>query len=167
MSYCVDANIFLTAWHVTYPKTIFPTLYREMEEKMPDHIILIKPVFDEIEPVSGKIDPNKLKEQHPVRTWLKNDLGISETPVDDAVKQKALELMEKYETDVHPKGASESDITLIAYSILHTHTVVTFEEEQNQKPTKKSNYKIPLICQEEGVECINFVELLTRCEITV
>ena len=58
MSYCVDANIFLTAWHVTYPKTIFPTLYREMEEKMPDHIILIKPVFDEIEPVSGKIDPN-------------------------------------------------------------------------------------------------------------
>ncbi len=167
MSYCVDANVFITVWNLTYPKSVFPTMYREMEGKLHDRIILIKPVFDEIEPVSGNIDPQKLKEQHPVRTWLKNDLGISETPVDDSVKQKALELMGKYETDEHSKGASEIDITLIAYASLHAHTIVTFEAEQNQKPAKKSNYKIPLICREESVECINFVELLTRCEITV
>ena len=167
VSYCVDANVFITAWNLTYPKSIFPTLYREMEEKLPDHIILIKPVFDEIEPVSGKKDPQKLREQHPVRTWLKKDVGISETPVDDSVKQKALELMGKYETDEHSKGAGETDITLITYASLHTHTIVTFEAEQNQQPAKKSNYKIPLICQEERVECINFVELLTRCKIKV
>ena len=167
MSYCVDANVFITAWNVTYPKSIFPTLYREMEGKLPNHIILIKPVFDEIEPVSGRKDPQKLKEQHPVRTWLKIDLGISETLVDDSVKQKALELMGKYETDEHTKGASETDITLIAYTSLHTHSVVTIEAVQKQKPAKKSNYKIPLICQEEGIKCINFVELLKQCKITV
>ena len=138
-----------------------------MEGKLPENIILIKPVFDEIEPVSGKKDSQKLKEQHPVRTWLKEDLAISETPVEDSVKQNALELMGKYETDEHSKGASETDITLIAYASLHVHTVVTLEAEQNQPPVKKSNYKIPLICREEGVECINFVELLRRCRITV
>ena len=167
MSYCVDADVFVTAWNVAYPKTIFPTLYREMERKLPSHIILIKPVFDEIEPVSGRKDPQKLKEQHPVRTWLKIDLGINETLIDDSVKQKGLALMNKYETDEHSKGASETDITLIAYALLHLHTVVTLEAEQKQKPAKKSNYKIPLICQEEGIKCINFVELLRQCKITV
>ncbi len=94
-------------------------------------------------------------------------LGVIETAIDDSVNQKALELMNKYETDEHSKGASDTDITLIAYAWLHSHTVVTLEAEQNQKPMKKSKYKIPLICQEEAVECINFVELLTRCKITV
>ena len=135
--------------------------------KLPNHIILIKPVFDEIEPVAGKKDAQKLREQHPLRTWLKTNLGINEIPVDDFVKQKALELMNKYETDEHSKGASETDIVLISYASLHTHTLVTIEAEQKQKPTKKSNYKIPLICQEEGIECINFVELLRQCKITV
>lgn len=167
MSYCLDADVFITAWNVTYPKSIFPTLYQEMQGKLPSQIILIKPVFDEIEPVSGRKDPQKLKEQHPIRTWLKNDLSINETPIDDSVEQKALELMNKYETDEHSKGASETDITLVSYAWLHSHTVVTLEAEQNQKPAKKSKYKIPLICREEAVECINFVELLKRCKITV
>lgn len=60
MSYCIDANVFITVWHVTYPCEIFPTLYRAMGNKLPGNIILIKPVFDEIEPVSGKKDRQKL-----------------------------------------------------------------------------------------------------------
>ena len=167
MSYCLDADVFITAWNVTYPKSVFPTLYQEMQGKLPSEIILIKPIFDEIEPVSGKIDSQTLKKQHPVRTWLKNDLSINETLIDDSVEQKALELMNKYETEEHSKGASEADIKLISYALLYSHTVVTLEAEQNQKPLKKSKYKIPLICLEEAVECINFVELLKRCKITV
>jgi len=139
----VDANVFITTWNVTYPQSIFPTLYKEMERKLPGHIILIKPVFDEIEPVSGKKDLQKLRDQHPVRAWLKIDLGIQEASVDNSVKQKALELMNKYETDKHAKGASETDITLIAYASLHEHTVVTIESEQKQKPAKKIKLQNP------------------------
>ena len=167
MSHCIDANVFITVWHVTYPREIFPTLYREMDNKLPGNIILIKPVFDEIEPVSGRKETQRLKQEHPVRMWLKEDMGINETPIDDKVRQKALELMAKYETDEHSRGADEKDVTLIAFALLSNHTVVTLEAEQKQPPAKTSNYKISLICQIENVECISFVELLGRCNIRV
>ena len=167
MSYCIDANVFITVWHVTYPRKIFPTLYQKMENILPANIILIKPVFDEIEPVSGKKDVQKLQKEHPVRMWLKEEMGINETAIDDRVRQKALELMAKYETDEHSRGADEKDVTLIAFALLSNHTVVTLEEKQKQPPAKTSNYKIPLICQIENVECISFVELLGRCNIRV
>ena len=167
MSYCIDANVFITVWHVTYPRKIFPTLYREMENKLSGNLILIKPVFDEIEPVSGRKEPPKLKQEHPVRMWLKEEMGINEMAIDDKVRQKALELMAKYETDEYSRGADEKDVTLIAFALLGNHTVVTLEEKQKQPPAKKSNYKIPLICQIENVQCINFVELLWRCNISV
>ena len=167
MSYCIDANVFITVWHVTYPPAIFPTLYQEMKNTLPGKIILIKPVFDEIEPVSGKKDVQTLKKEHPVRMWLKEDMGINEMAIDDKVKQKALELMAKYETEERSKGADEKDVTLMAFALLGNHTVVTLEAEQKQPPAKKLNYKIPLICQKENVECISFVELLGRCNIKV
>jgi len=167
MSYCIDANVFITVWHVTYPRKIFPTLYRAMGNKLPGNIILIKPIFDQIEPVSGRKDAQKLQQEHPVRLWLKEDMGINETPIDDKVRQKALELMAQYETDEYSKGADEKDVILIAFALLGNHAVVTLEEKQKQLPAKKSNYKIPLICQIENVECISFVELLGRCNISV
>lgn len=58
-----------------------------------------------------------------------------------------------------------NDITLIAYAMVTGKTVVTFEGEQPQKPGKKCNYKIPLICHEQSVECINFVAMLDRLGI--
>lgn len=79
MSYCIDANVFITVWHVIYPREIFPTLYRAMENKLPGNIILIKPVFDEIEPVSGRKEKAKLRKEHPVRLWLKEEMDINET----------------------------------------------------------------------------------------
>ena len=67
----------------------------------------------------------------------------------------------------NPKGANQNDITLIAYAKVKEKTVVTFEEEQPQKPGKKKNYKIPLICNEQGVECIKFVTMLDRLGIRI
>ena len=83
--YCVDANVFLTAWYITYPPRIF-------------------------EPES--------------------------------------------------RGAGQVDITLIAYAKIHEGTVVTLESFQHQRPAKKMNFKIPLICTDEGVPWLNFVEML-------
>ena len=182
MSYCVDANVFITAWYERYPKRTFPTLYRELKSKLPSQIILIKPIFDEIEPIENhklaildKIASNedeekeqkKLLENHPVRIWLKKEMRIKETPIDGKVEMLALELEGKYETDEVSKGASPQDIKLIAFASLGNHSVVTFESEQKEPPSKKSNYKIPLICKEEKVECISFVEMLNRCDIIV
>ena len=114
-----------------------------------------------------KDEQNKLLENYPLRIWLKKEMRIKETPIDDKVEMLALELDGKYETDEPSRGASSEDIKLIAFASLGNHSVVTFESEQKEPPSKKSNYKIPLICKEEKVECINFVEMLDRCDIIV
>ena len=168
MSYCIDANVFITAWHKDYPKHIFPKLYRELKNKLSDKIIIIKPIFDEIEPVLGgdtklnlldKETPNEhekkeqqaLSESHPVRIWLKKELKIKETPITKEVEILALKLKGKYEVNRKSKGASPADIKLIAFAALENHTVVTLEAYQKDVPNKKSNYKIPLICKKEEV----------------
>ena len=167
MSYCIDANVFITAWNVTYPPDVMPSLYRQLENNSSNNIIFIKPIFDEIEPVFGRTKREDLEKYHSVRLWLQEKLQIQATPINDDVEQLALDLMNKYETDTHPKGANSEDIKLIAFAFLNQHTVVTLEAEQKEPPKKKSKYKIPLICQHEQVACIDFVELLRQLGITI
>ena len=182
MSYCIDANVFITAWHRDYPQHIFPKLYRELKSKLSDQIIIIKPIFDEIEPITGgdkklnlldketlneheKKEQRALLENHPVRIWLKREMKIKETPITEEVEILALGLKRKYEVDEKAKGASPADIKLIAFAALENHTVVTLEAYQKDVPNNKSNYKIPLICEREEVRCINFVKMLDRSNI--
>ena len=182
MSYCVDANVFITAWHEHYPPKVFKSLYEEIKNKLSDQIIIIKPIFDEIGSLSKKdLDTlahtpsskkekeqqEKLLENHPVRAWLKKEMRIDETPIDDDVEMLALELEEKYEVRKISKGASPQDIKLIAFASLGNHTVVTLEAEQPQKPEKQWKYRIPLICEEENVKCIKFIEMLEASKIQV
>ena len=47
-----------------------------------------------------------------------------------------------------------------AYARLTAKTVVTLEARQTQAPAKRANYKIPLICRELGIDCIDLVGLL-------
>ncbi|MDI6782030.1 MAG: DUF4411 family protein [bacterium] len=49
--YCVDANIFIAPRYNGYPLHIFPSLWKHLSERRSD-IILIEPIFDEIEPIS-------------------------------------------------------------------------------------------------------------------
>ena len=169
MNFCMDANTFIDAWHQTYKPAVFPTLYQQMEEKLPDNIIIIKSIYDEIELVSGITSDQKLRDEHPVRFWLQKILSIPETPLDKQVRNKSSTLMIRYETapSETSRGASKQDIDLISYASIHDKTVVTQEAEQKQKPRKKSNYKIPLICEIEQVRCINFITFLEELNIEV
>ncbi len=191
MKYCLDANVLITAWHKNYPPKTFPTLYQEMENKLPDKIIIIEPIFDQIEPITDNdlkkflekdyhwlsfdsqpsVDDNKLRKKletdHPVHLWIRYKLNIAKTPVNHAVQQKTLELMSKYETNNVSTGADDVDISLISFAHENTFTVVTLESRQEQKPKKRCKYKIPLICEKEGVTCIGFIELLNKCNIIV
>lgn len=172
MIYCLDSNVFITAWNDNYPQNVFPTLYTEMERQLPGKIILIKPIFDEIDPVSSE-DKKKsaefLKKNYPLRFWLENKLKPHIVPIDNNVEKKARNLIKKYELkNKNTRGADHTDAKLVAYAFVHDHTVVTYEKKQPKSSgMKKHNYKIPLICEEEGAECITFVQLLEKCAIRV
>lgn len=167
-NYCVDANIFIAAWHKNYPIYIFPSLWKEIANKKSE-IILIKPIFDEIEPVSPadkKIQIANKRTKYPIRMWLIEN-GFTETSIDDNVNKASLELEVHYETNEISKGAGRKDILLISYAKEKGKTVVTLEGEQLQQPKEKYNYKIPLICHEQAVDCIDFVKMVAKLGIRI
>lgn len=159
--FCLDANVLLTAWHVTYPPRIFAPLW-DLIGANKDQILLIKPVFDEIEPISSsdrRLGAQQRAEKYPLRTWIEA-ISFNVADIDEEVSNISLQLEYTYQIVPESKGASQVDVTLIAYAKANGETVVTLEGKQHQKPTKKSKYKIPLICSEEGVRCVNFVDML-------
>jgi hypothetical protein len=159
--YCVDANVFLTAWYITYPPRIFAPLW-ELLAANADELLLIKPVLDEIEPISPsdrRLDSASRSAKYPLRTWIEST-GIEIVEPDEQVSNLSLRLEYAYQVAPESRGASQVDITLIAYAKTHEGTVVTLESLQHQRPAKKMNYKIPLICADEGVPWLNFVEML-------
>ena len=170
MKYCLDANIFITAWEENHPFDIFPGLWPQLAESK-DKVVLIKPIFDEIELCNSndrkKLTPAEPKEKYPLRNWLEENQFEATKTDKGQINETALTLEIIYETKDKGKGASKNDIMLIAYAKEEDNTVVTMESPQSQKPAKLSNYKIPLICGEQGVECIRFIDLLRELEIQV
>lgn len=165
--YCVDANILITAWYKTYPPRmkVFQPLWNQIAQHH-DDIVLLKPIFDEIEPIpsGSKLSIKKKKDEHPLRVWLEES-KFTETEISDKVNEVSLELESEYETDNESKGAGQNDIILIAYAKVTEKIVVTLESPQPHKPGKKSNYKIPLICLEQKIDCIDFVTMLDRLNL--
>ena len=182
--YYVDANVFITAWYRSYggyPIHIFPSLWEQMAEHR-TKIFLLDFIYNEIEP-----GPLADKEKYSLRTWLSdhsfcfdtdiltNDFEFTDRGSDfliiksmgDKLNKLSLEMERKYEINEPSKGAGKNDIRLIVYAKEMKQTVVTLEATQNQNPEKKTNYKIPLICQEERVPCINFIEMIAELGIRV
>jgi hypothetical protein len=123
--YSVDANIFITAWNVHYPPHVFISLWEQIAQ-FQQNIFLIKPIFDEIDPISSadkKLSKEKKHEKYPLKMWMA-DNGFVATPVSDSVNDASLNLEMEYETNNNPKGANQNDITLVAYAKLENKKVM-------------------------------------------
>ncbi|WP_424946040.1 DUF4411 family protein [Candidatus Spongiihabitans sp.] len=166
--YCVDANVFITPWCTSYPINTFPTLWKQIAQHRND-IILIKPIYDEIEPISSidnKLSQPEKKDKYPLRTWLTKN-NFPEYPINDNINLLSLSMEQEYQIDDKSNGADQNDMLLIAYAKIMDQIVVTFEAYQKPKPNKKSNYKIPLICEEKKVNCISFIDMINALGIKV
>ena len=152
--YCSDASAIIAAWQEDYPKDVFPSLWPQLAEHR-TNIVLIKPIYHEIDPTKSLL-----------RLWM-DDNGFESSPIDGEVEELSLRLEKEYQVREESKGASRNDIKLIAYAKINNKIVVTEEGKQRDKPEKKWNYKIPLICDEQEVECINFIEMIRRLGIRI
>lgn len=166
--FVLDANTLITAWNVSYIPSIFPTLW-ECLSLHKNKIAFIKPVYDEIDPVSThhrQQSSEEKKLRYPLRTWL-DSCNFEVITLDERTNNEALHLELKYETNESSSGAGSNDIALIAFARKHHWTLVTLEKVQLEAPKHLNKYKIPLICKLENVECINFIEFLRRTCITI
>ena len=168
--YCMDANIFIESWNDKYKPSIFPTLWDELLNAK-NSFSIIKPIYDEIDPISAtdikKLTPEELKEKYPLRSWLQQ-LQLTPESIAPEINDLSLRLGRKYKIKRQGRGAGENDVQLIAYANYTGDCVVTSEAKQNmQKSMPTCNYKIPLICELEHVQCINFIKMLEELGIRI
>ena len=145
--FCIDANILLTAWN-DYPIDVFPSLWLAFVAHR-NTMALIKPIYDEMQSPPPLID------------WLIQN-KFKPIPVSEEIRDKAFALQSIYRPKVKSlsKAISKTDLILIAYAKATNRTVVTFEGAQPQAPQDKQRWRIPLVCEMEGVSCVTFVTML-------
>lgn len=167
MKYCIDASSLISLCYEWYPRDIFPTLYQVFESlPLSDHIVIIDPIFKEI--TNYRTDIEKLQDENPIHYWLTKELNLSITKTDNSVNEKSLALRKRYKTDrLSSKGASHQDIMLIAFASINSQTVVSEESWQMEIPKDKRKWKIPRICENENVPCINLRKFIRELNIRV
>lgn len=166
MGYCLDANILITAWAHLYPPKMFKRFWDTWANYLGDTYI-IKPIYDEIDPISQndrKLSSDEKREKYGLRFWLIDN--ISPVELTQEVKELALNLELEYEIRENCSGVGQKDIALIAHAMLGGHTVVSLES-QKSKPKEKFKYKIPAVCDDKGVVCMNFNEYLDKINFTI
>lgn len=153
--YGLDTNIFITAWWHTYPIDVFPNLW-ELLSTNAEQIPILQPILTELRNGENKDD---------VRFWVESQ-QFSIEPITPEIHQEAIKMETHYQTGRSQKGANSIDIQLIAWAKITGNTVVTFEKQPNH-PLEPYNYKIPTICDKEGVRCILFVDFLRELSISL
>ena len=157
--YCLDANVLITAWYSMYPIDLFPDLW-ELLASNKNQLVIPKNIYNEIKPYSSS---SKNENKDTLLDWMEEKEirpeKVSDVP-SNLIDTIALKMEKKYNTNDIGKGANKNDIYLIAFTMKHGYKLVTLEAIQREKPKEVKNYKIPLICQEESINCINFIEFL-------
>ncbi|MBF2754462.1 MAG: DUF4411 family protein [Gammaproteobacteria bacterium AqS3] len=161
--YCLDANTLTNPFYETYPRNleIFQNMWDLLAANQKS-LVLIKPIYDEVlqfcEREAKDSDSNSLV------NWLEEH-NFSYIPITSEDERLALNIRQEYKPG--PKGISVTDSKLIAYvenqrpDLLDSFCLVTEESPQTDKSKlKKKNYKIPAVCEERGIRCINLIDLL-------
>jgi hypothetical protein len=149
--YCVDTSAWLDGWNRFYPPKVFRTMWEAIEGLVvAGEIISAEEVYVEL-----------AKRDDDLHQWVKSRKGmlqLAEPPIQETVA----ELLIKYPRLVDTlKNRSQADPFVIATAKFRQATVVTGESFGTlQRP------RIPFVCQEEGVPCINFLEMIIELNLS-
>jgi hypothetical protein len=141
--FSLDTSGILDAWVRHYPPDVFPTIWSKMDVSAKNgEIFVIEEVVRELEKKDG------------VHRWVKERETII-VPIDDDVQKSVVQIMSKYTRLVDTKkNRSVGDPWVIALAFVRGLTVVTGEKASGNllKP------KIPDVCKDLGVSCIEMVD---------
>lgn len=166
IKYLIDASSFKELWERKYPPTTFPSLYIKLEPLILERDIhCIQPVFAEIRKPSDIVQGKSLRE------WLEDISMKKESfiiPPGKDEEEQAMGLSIEYRSKGKSQdGVSENDLLMVAVAKVRGWTVVTEERKQDSRPKEKKKYKIPLVCLEQKVRCINLLEFIQELGIRV
>lgn len=148
--YCLDANVLIQAWQKYYSPTLCPSYWEVLNQLGAEGIIFLP--YNVAEEITRTEDD--------LADWLRS----SRIEVYHIDEQVGLALKEVFKNPIHQtlvaRGRSLADPWVIATAIASGACVVTKEEMITAQNTTK--VKIPNICLNMGVRCINDFEFLVE-----
>jgi predicted nucleic acid-binding protein len=154
--YCLDANIIIRAWQEYYSPKFCPSYWEILQELgTQEKIFLPQMVLEEItrtdDDLSGWLKQSKIpirKIDEPVTECLKRiyEVNPSHKFLVDNIKQRSL-----------------ADPWVIAHALNENAIVVTKEAKEIAINTKR--IKIPNVCENMGIKCINDFQLIEELNI--
>lgn len=148
MAYLFDSNTILEAKNRYYKFEVCPAFWNWLIlERKRGNVLSIEAVKSELYDPDAKqwaashhefFQPNDLTRMHDVSAWVASQIRFT-----SATKNYFL---------------SRADPRIIAYALVHGHTVVT----QEVSAPKGSKVKIPDVCIGLSIPCVNTFEVLTE-----
>jgi hypothetical protein len=145
--YCIDTSSLLEAWGYAYRPKSFPSFWERMEHLIADgRCVIAEEVQYEVED-----DANDLI------SWVKKQHKFV---VDYDRNQELVvkEIMRKYPRLINlKKNKGWADPFVIALAKVFGHTVITEEKRGVKDPPR-----IPFVCQEYCIPCMNLAEMIEQ-----
>ncbi len=157
VTYCLDSNVLIQAWQKYYSPDLCPNYWKVLDELgAQGRIFIPEDVYKEI-----------TKTEDDLAAWLKD----SKIPIVKVNEQVTACTKKIFSTDpVHKtlvdnrKGRSVADPWVIAHAMHAQATVVTKEEMITASSSKR--IKIPNVCQNMNVRCIDDFQFIKELNIT-
>lgn len=154
--YCLDTNFFIEGWNKYYSPD-FCSSYWKIVEKLGSKGVLFVP--QEVKKEIDKVD-DKLKEWFKDKSFLVKKIDVN---VQKCLKQLyAKDESHKYLAN-NVKARSLADPWVVAHAMAERAVVVTREFSSNSPNPKK--VKIPDVCRNMGVECIDDFAFIKQMNI--
>lgn len=150
--YCLDTSALLDGWTRYYPPDVFPGIWRRIDDLVDDSR-LIAP--EEVRVELARKDDD-------VYAWAgeRDDLFV---PVDEPIQIELVGILESFPRLVNTqRNRSMADPWVVALARVRKTTVLTGEVRSG----KLERPRIPDVCDQLDIPCLNFLELLRREEWT-
>lgn len=150
-TFCLDTCVYIESWFRRYPIDVFPSFWEKLDDWAKTGRILST---EEVRLEIAKVDDSLLD-------WIKNRKYFFH-PLDEEVQRIVIDILADFPKLVGVgKNRSMADPWVIAQAKTTGSKVVTEELATG----KKDQPKIPDVCSEFGVTCINTLDLIRQMKL--
>ena len=145
--YSIDTSALLEGWVRVYPPDHFPAVWERIEELINNgEFLASQTVLWDLEKKSDEL-----------YKWCTENEEMF-VPIDDDVQEIMRDIMANYPKLVDTRtGKSGSDSFVIALAQIYDPMLTVVTAEQGGALDRP---KIPIVCREEGIRCINLLGLI-------
>lgn len=158
--YSIDTSVFLDIWCPAeagmFSREKLPELWSHIEKLVDDGKILAsKEVFDELESNASSDLQDWLKKHKSMFVFDKEQVAKAEGLINGFYNQ--------YKRGYKPEIGDAADPFVVATAMAHGAVVFTQEHTQpHHTPSEVNTPKIPTVCTQYGVECVNIEKFIER-----